>query len=59
VNRPFDAYRADQLWFNPASKAITDWSPGQVGQIALHPVAGMDRPFTAFRLKAIFMSGVR
>ena len=39
--------------------AISKWSPGQVSQIALHPVAGMDQPFTAFRLMAILMSSVR
>jgi hypothetical protein len=30
-----------------------------VSQIALHPVAGMDQPFTAPRLMAILMSSVR
>jgi len=39
--------------------AISEWSPGPVSQIALHPVAGMDQPFTAPRLMAILMSSVR
>src|SRR5262249_30121965 len=39
--------------------AISEWSPGPVSQIALHPVAGMDQPFSAPRLMAILMSRVR
>jgi hypothetical protein len=39
--------------------AISEWSPGQLSQIALHPVAGMDQPFTASRLMAILVSSVR
>jgi hypothetical protein len=39
--------------------AISEWLPGQVSQIALHPVAGMDQPFTARRLIAIAMSNTR
>jgi hypothetical protein len=39
--------------------AISEWSPGPVSQIALHPVAGMDQPFIAPRLIAILISSVR